>query len=180
MELLPASSRWMIQPSTSLERPVKNWCHGGYGAVTQTAGTTTINNFIALGGSTLGGVINLSGGTLTKSGYPITIGWNGGSGWGVMNLSGDAVYTGYTGGFDGVWLGENGTTTGILNMSGTSQLNIRSNGNLADGGGLVFGRAIGTSTGIANLNGGTTYHAFCHKDKPPAPALPFSISTVVR
>ena len=129
------------------------WHDASYAAYTQTAGTVTVGGFLAVGGTAGGGAFNLSGGTFTKSGWPCTVGF-GNTGIGVINLSGDSVFTSAQGG-DGLWLAENGSTTAVLNMSDNAQLNIRTSANLAGGGGLSLGMA-GTAKGIVNLLGNAT------------------------
>ena len=109
---------------------------------------TTIGGFIALGGTTNGGVFNPSGGTINMTGCSATIGY-GNPSIGVMNLSGTAVFNanpngGQFGG--GVWPGEVGT--GILNVSGNASLVIPNDG-------LVLGKGNALGNGTVNLLGGT-------------------------
>jgi autotransporter-associated beta strand protein len=137
--------------------------NAGYGAFTQSAGTTTIGGFIACGGNnSSGGILNQSGGTITLTGAPITVGYVGTTGLGVMNLSGSAVFNANGPAGNGVWIGELGTA--VLNVSGSAALNINSAGTLTGGGGLVLGRTNTTlSNGTVNLLGGTITTPFVTK-----------------
>jgi autotransporter-associated beta strand protein len=130
----------------------------GYGAFSQSAGLTTIGGFIAVGNGGVGGILNLSGGTINCPNAPVTTGgnWNS-SNFGVINLSGNAVMNLNGAAGNGFWVGEFGT--GILNMSGNAALNINSGGTLTSGGGLVINNmqhGTGyTAYGTVNLCGGT-------------------------
>jgi autotransporter-associated beta strand protein len=120
----------------------------GYAALTQTGGTTTLGGFLAVGGSANGGVINHTGGSITLTTAPVTVGYVGTAGLAVMNLGGTASFNanGATG--NGVWIGEFGTAT--LNVSGSAQLSIPNDG-------IILGLGNTTlSNGTANLLGGTT------------------------
>ena len=137
----------------------------GYGVLTQSAGTITVGGFIALGNRAsagvmgLGGIINQSGGTITLTAAPITVGYGDAFGRGVLNLSGTGVFNLNGPAGNGVWIGEVGS--GVLNISGSAALNINSGGTLTGGGGLVLGRGNGTlSSGIVNLLGGTVSTPF--------------------
>jgi fibronectin-binding autotransporter adhesin len=114
-----------------------------YGAFSQSGGTTTIGGFIACGGTADGGIFNQSGGTIGMNGSSVTIGYSAISTFGVMNLSGNAVFN-MIGSGNGVWPGEVGN--GTLNVSGNAALTITNDG-------VALGR--NTGTGTVNLNGGT-------------------------
>ncbi len=151
----------------------------GWGAYTQTAGNTTIGGFIALGGSTNGGIINLTGGTMTMTSNSFTVGFTANCP-GVLNVGGNGTLnfgTTAVGGFGtGIWVGEVGT--GVMTVSGNGAVNIPAdsitiaNGTTNGGnrsvsgilnldGGVVTTNSItastgsGTSTSILNFNGGT-------------------------
>ena len=124
---------------------------GGYG---QSGGVTTVGGFLALGGTAKGGVFNQSGGTFTLTGgASVTIGYNATTTFGVMNLSGTAVFN-VTGAGNGVWAAEVGT--GTLNMFGSAALNIANSG-------LILGKANAAANGTVNLLGGTTTANFVSK-----------------
>jgi autotransporter-associated beta strand protein len=115
-----------------------------YGAFSQSGGTTTIGGFIACGGTANGGVFNQTGGTVNQTNTSATIGYAANTTFGVMNLSGTAVFN-ESGAGNGIWPGEVGN--GTLNVSGSAVLTVTNDG-------LVFGRNGGTGT--ANLLGGLT------------------------
>ena len=120
-----------------------------YGAFNQSGGTTTIGGFIALGGTSGGGLFNQSGGTINLTNCSATIGYNVTNSYGVMNLSGTAVFNTFNNGGaygGGVWPGEVGN--GTLNVSGNAALTITRDG-------IVCGRGNATGVGTVNLNGGT-------------------------
>jgi len=140
----------------------------GYGALSQAGGSSTIGGFLAVGGSASGGVVNQSGGTITLSTAPATIGYIGTAGTAVVNLSGAAQFNANGAAGNGVWVGELGT--GVLNVSGSALLSIpndgvilgKANTTLSSGtvnlrGGTVLAKSIskGTGTGNFNFNGGT-------------------------
>jgi autotransporter-associated beta strand protein len=130
---------------------------GGYGAFTQTAGTTAIGGFIALGGNSNGGVLNLSGGTITKTAYSSTVGYGWTNSVALLNLSGTGVFNTTTWPWgDGLWIGENGSARAVLNVSGNALCNIRTNDGVTDinDGGLWLGKGDSAS-GQVNLLGGT-------------------------
>ena len=120
----------------------------GYGAFSQSGGATTIGGFIALGATANGGVINQSGGTITLSTAPATIGYSATAAIAAMNLSGTATFNANGASGNGVWPGEVGT--GTLNILGTAALNIPNDG-------IILGKANTTlSKGLVNFNGGTS------------------------
>jgi len=118
----------------------------GFGGYSQSGGTTTVGGFLAVGGTANGGVFNQSGGTFAMTGESTTIGYNATTTFGVMNLSGTAMFN-VTGAGHSVWAAEVGT--GTLNMFGGAALNIAS-------GGLILGKANVPAKGTVNLLGGTT------------------------
>jgi fibronectin-binding autotransporter adhesin len=130
-----------------------------YGAYTQTAGTTTIGGFLAVGATTSGGVFNLSGGSVTMTTGDtgaVTIGYGGNNAAtvGNLNISGNASFTDNANTNGGVWIGE--VNMGVLNMSGSSTLTINSGGTVGAGGGLNIGRDnLSNANGTVDLNGGT-------------------------
>ena len=97
----------------------------GWGAYSQTAGNTTIGGFIALGGNTNGGVINLTGGTMTMSNNSITAGFTANCP-GILNVGGNGTLnfgTTAVGGFGlGIWVGEVGSA--VMTVSGNGAVNI--------------------------------------------------------
>jgi fibronectin-binding autotransporter adhesin len=117
----------------------------GYGGFSQSAGTTTIGGFIALGGNANGGVLNQTGGIINMTNTSATIGYTATTTFGVMNLSGGAVFN-VSGANNGVWPGEVGN--GVLTISGSAALNIASDG-------ITLGKANAGASGTVNLNGGT-------------------------
>jgi autotransporter-associated beta strand protein len=131
----------------------------GYGAYSQSAGTTTIGGFLAVGATTSGGVFNLSGGSVTMTTGDtgaVTIGYGGNNAAtvGNLNISGNASFTDNANTNGGVWIGE--VNMGVLNMSGTSTLTITSGGTVGGGGGLVLGKNnVANASGTVDLNGGT-------------------------
>ena len=138
---------------------------GGYAAFSQSGGLTTIGGFLGVGGSAIGGVFNQSGGTVEMPGAPATLGYSVTTSKAVMNLSGTAVFD-MSSGWSGLWPGEVGT--GVLNISGTAQLNIANAGinmgvnsgasgtaNLLGGVATVNSVSKGSGSGTLNFNGGT-------------------------
>ena len=136
----------------------------GYGAFDQTSGTTSVGGFFTVAATTSGGVINLTGGTITLTGAnagaaTIGMGASNAATVGVMNVGGtgsfvDNINSGFWSG--GLWIGE--VNTGVLNVSGSGSVTINSFTaiNTNGGGGLILGRANGTaSNGTVDLLGGT-------------------------
>lgn len=115
-----------------------------YGAFNQSGGTTTIGGFMALGGNASGGVLNQSGGTINMTNTSATIGYAATTTFGVMNLSGTAVFN-VSGAGNGVWPGEVGN--GVLNISANAALTVTNDG-------IVLGRGNAAGNGTVNLNGG--------------------------
>ena len=118
---------------------------GSYGACSISGGSANVGGFLAMGLGTGRGLFNQSGGDYTMTG-PVTNG-AGAGGFGVISLSGTAVYNQSGTGDNGIWLGESGT--GVLNVSGSAALNFAATNN-----GLRFG-VNAAGVGIANLRGGT-------------------------
>jgi autotransporter-associated beta strand protein len=117
-----------------------------YGVFDQTGGTVSIGGFLALGVAQDRSVYNLSVGSLTMTGAPATIG-AGGSGIGVMNLSGTGSYLHNSAANNAVWIAESGF--GTLNVSNSAALTIANNG-------LELGKNdTASAIGIVNLLGGT-------------------------
>ena len=137
--------------TTSNQLAVGNAAAGSYGGLTQTGGSVQVGGFLTLG---LGGsysAINLSGGTFTMTGAPVTNGASTG-GLGVMSLSGTAAFTNSSPvGWDTAsnyvyWIGEN--CPGTLNVSDNASMTLTSLG-------LLFGRFGGSTGNSLNLLGGT-------------------------
>ncbi len=109
------------------------------------AGTAslTVNNWIAVGRRSGIGVLNLTGGSITKAGAGNVTISTGTNGTGTINQSG-GVFTNTT---SATWIGEswNGDGAGTWNLSGTGQAIL---------GNLVLGNN-GACTGTFNLDGGT-------------------------
>ena len=125
--------------------------NGGFGAMTMSGGTLTVGSYFIMGlyqnsaGGT--GVFNQTGGAVKQyqtSGNGATLIGSGNGSLGVMNLSG--------GSFDasagGIFLPENGTSTGVLNISGTASVTA---GNV----GVQMGNSSSAVAGTLNLLGGT-------------------------
>ena len=120
----------------------------GFGGFTQTNGNTSIGGFLAVGGSANGGVVNLSGGKMTLTAAPITLGYVGTAGTAVMNVSGNATLSLNGAAGNGLWVGELGNAT--LNVSGNANISIPTNSIILGKGGAA------TAGGVLNLLGGTT------------------------
>jgi fibronectin-binding autotransporter adhesin len=153
---------------------------GGYGSIDMTAGQFTSYGFLCVGGS--GGsrpnFVNQSGGTITVTNAPCTIGWNWTASYGVLNFSGNAVFNTSSLSGNGIWLGETGTGVGILNVSGNATVNINSGGTITGGGGLVFARADAGCSGMANLNGGVVNTPFVTKGTGASGIINFNGGTL--
>lgn len=118
----------------------------GYGIYSQVGGDATVGGFLAMGLGSDQSIFNQSGGTYTMTGAPVTCG-AGGTGLGIINLSGTAVFNHNSPASEAFWVGEGGV--GILNLSGSAALNIANSR-------LELGRANAASaSGTANLLGGT-------------------------
>jgi autotransporter-associated beta strand protein len=125
---------------------------GAYGALTQTGGSTTVGGFLTLGLAGSQTAINISGGTFTMTGAPVTNGAGGTNSIGVLNLSGTAAFISNASDGSGgsVWIAEgfSGTVaTGILNVSDSATMTINNSG-------LIIGKEA-SSVGTVNLLGGT-------------------------
>ena len=118
---------------------------GAYGAFNMSGGTITIGDVAAgdayfVVGAGGQGVLNLSGGTINDAAEEFSIA-NTAGGTGVANVSGGTLN-----GSLGIHVGDRGTA--ILNVSGSAAVNLT-------GGALQFGLNGNTTTGTANLLGGT-------------------------
>jgi autotransporter-associated beta strand protein len=167
-----ASGTIRNQGATIAVRQELNVGGNNYGSFSQTSGSTTIGGFLAVGATTSGGILNLSGGTVTMAGTnpgAVTFGFGGSNAAtvGVMNVSGTGSFIdNFNSGFwsGGVWIGE--VNTGVLNVSGSGSVTINSFTpiNANGGGGLILGRANGTiSNGTVDLLGGTITTPFVAK-----------------
>lgn len=142
------------------------WFGGAFGGFAQTGGTADVGGFLIAGIGTSPGVINLEGGTFNHSG-PIT--WGASEGiTGVVNVGGTADYNNTHDKTLGLWVGENGL--GILNVSDSATMdftgvtdtvltlgnNATSTGIVNLLGGTVTGGGITTGAGAGwlNFNGG--------------------------
>jgi autotransporter-associated beta strand protein len=118
---------------------------GSYGAFDLSgSGSITVpansgDGFIGLGVAGAG-VLNVTGGMISNNAAYLSIG-NQGGGIGVMNISGGLYLSN-----KGLHVGDR--STGILNVSGSANIDLTGNQ-------LVFGLTGQTSTGTANLLGGT-------------------------
>ncbi|MBK1881081.1 autotransporter-associated beta strand repeat-containing protein [Luteolibacter pohnpeiensis] len=110
---------------------------GVAGTYNISGGTLDIQNWLAVGREGAMGVINMTGGTITRTGNGSTVLGTGG-GTGTINQSG-GVYNNIT---SQTWLGEGGTA--VWNLSGTGEANFNI---------LRLGQN-GTSNGTFNLDGG--------------------------
>ena len=125
---------------------------GASGILNLSSGSITQNNWAVIGrkdtanaGGGGTGMVNMSGGTWTKTGDSNFI--VGASGAGTMNMTGGLVVVGASNTADrGVtWIGEQNNCTGTLTISGSAEFRCT---------GFTLGVQAGT-TGILNLNGGT-------------------------
>ncbi|MEK7954489.1 beta strand repeat-containing protein [Luteolibacter soli] len=111
----------------------------GNGTLTMSGGSITSNNWVAVGRENGTALVNMTGGTWTKTGGGTFI--VGSSGPCTMNMSGGLVDD--QGGL--TWIGENGgATTATLNFSGTAEWRTNT---------MSVGQ--NTPNAILNLNGGT-------------------------
>ena len=118
---------------------------GGYGAFDFSGGTITVGDVsatdayfvVGAGGE---GVLNMTGGTINDNAEEFSIA-NTAGGTGVANLSGGTLNDS-----KGIHVGDRGTAT--LNVSGAAAVNLT-------GGPLQFGLSGNTTTGTANLLGGS-------------------------
>ncbi|QJE97300.1 beta strand repeat-containing protein [Luteolibacter luteus] len=124
---------------------------GSFSAYTQTGGTLTSGNWLVVGLNNDRAVLNQSGGSITVSTNRMTIGAGGNASIGVANLSG-GTFTSVAGTNTGVFVGENGT--GTLNVSGTANVSLATNGG-ATSGTLQFGGNAVSLAGNVNLLGGS-------------------------
>ena len=118
---------------------------GAYGAFDFSSGTITVGDVnagdaffvVGAGGE---GVLNMTGGTIVDNAQEFSIA-NTAGGTGVANVSGGTLNDS-----KGLHVGDRGTAT--LNVSGSAAVNLT-------GGTLQFGLSGNTTTGTANLLGGT-------------------------
>jgi len=112
---------------------------GGTGKMVLSAGSVTVNNWVAVGRDGGTGSLDMSGGSITKTGGGNFI--VGASGPGTMTQTGGLVdvQSGIT------WLAENNSAVATMTLSGTAEFRTSS---------LVIGVNGGTN-GTLNLNGGT-------------------------
>src|SRR5439155_5593506 len=118
---------------------------GAYAGFTQTGGAATLGGFLVVGLANDTAVYNQSGGTMTLTNAPATIGAGNTACIGVASLSGSAVLNLAAAAGNGVWPGEVGT--GILNVSGSAALIVTNDG-------VILGKANAGGNGILNLLGG--------------------------
>lgn len=119
----------------------------GFAGFSQFGGTTTISGFIACGGTTNGGVMNLSGGTLLMNGAPNTVGYGSAStgSYGVENIYGTATFA-MTGAGNGIWPGE--VNNGTVSLWGNATLAITNDG-------VQFAHGSAAANSTFNLDGGS-------------------------
>ena len=112
---------------------------GGTGKMVLSAGSVTVNNWVAVGRDGGTGSLDMSGGSITKTGGGNFI--IGASGPGTLTQTGGLVdvQSGIT------WLAENNSAIATMTLSGTAEYRTSS---------LVIGVNGGTN-GTLNLNGGT-------------------------
>ncbi len=117
---------------------------GGQGTIDLSDGAITVNNYFAIGRRGGVGVLNMSGGTVTKTGGGVVTISSGTGGTGTINQSG-GVFTNTT---SATFLGEswNGDGNGTWNLTGGDAVL----------GELVLGNG-GASVGTFNLDGGTLW-----------------------
>ncbi len=121
---------------------------GASGGLTMSDGALNVGSYFIVGFAGGNGIFNQSGGAVTQTPagpYGSTLVASGNGVTGEMNLSG-GTFSAY-----GIFLPENGTCTGIMNISGTAAVSSTSAASV----GLKFGNDDVASTGIANLLGGT-------------------------
>jgi autotransporter-associated beta strand protein len=125
--------------------------NGSYGAMTMSGGALTVGSYFALSFNQSGtggyGMFNQTGGAVTQSqisGAGSTLIGSGNGSVGVMNLSGGT----FNASAGGIYLPENGASTGTLNVSGTAAVTA---GNV----GVKFGNSSSAVAGMLNLLGGT-------------------------
>ncbi|MGN6370263.1 MAG: autotransporter-associated beta strand repeat-containing protein, partial [Phycisphaerae bacterium] len=120
---------------------------GGYGYMNMSGGSVTVGNWMALGRGGGQGVMDVSGNaTLSITANNLTIGSFGGSTTdihGVVTVSGNANVSSA----GAIYVGEN--TPGVMTVMGNATVSA------AGGDGVMFSKNSAT-TGILNLNGGTT------------------------
>ena len=122
-----------------------------FAAYTQTGGTLTVANWIAVGFNNDRSILNQSGGSIQMNADRMTIGAGGNASVGIANLSG-GTFNVNAGGNTGIFAGENGT--GTLNVSGTAAVTLLTNGTAASGT-LQFAGNGSSLAGTVNLLGGS-------------------------
>ena len=125
--------------------------NGGFGAMTMSGGTLTIGSYFILGFNQSGtggnGIFNQTGGAVAQyqtSGNGATLIGSGNGSVGLMNLSGGT----FDASAGGIFLPENGASTGTLNISGTAAVT-------AGNAGVKMGNSASAVAGTLNLLGGT-------------------------
>ena len=121
--------------------------NGGYGAMTMGGGALTVGSYFIVGFTGGNGIFNQTGGSVTQSqtsGAGSTLIGSGNGSVGIMNLSGGT----FDASAGGIYLPENGTSTGTLNLSGTAAVTA---GNV----GVKLGNSSSAVSGALNLLGGT-------------------------
>jgi autotransporter-associated beta strand protein len=149
-----SSYRGFINLTSGLLNPQRHLVlgnNGGYGAMTMSGGTLTIGSYFILGlnqsGTGGNGLFNQTGGAVAQfqtSAAGATLIGSGNGSIGVMNLSGGT----FDASAGGIYLPENGTCTGTLNVSGTAAVTA---GNV----GVKMGNSGSAISGTLNLLGGT-------------------------
>jgi autotransporter-associated beta strand protein len=149
-----SSYRGFINLTSGLLNPQRHLVlgnNGGYGAMTMSGGTLTVGSYFILGlnqsGTGGNGLFNQTGGSVAQyqtSGAGATLIGSGNGSLGVMNLSGGT----FDASAGGIFLPENGTSTGVLNISGTASVTA---GNV----GVLMGNSSSAISGTLNLLGGS-------------------------
>ena len=130
-----------------LTSPGETWIGnavGGTGTFSQSAGTTTVSNWFAIGRGGALGTVNLTGGTLNKNGSNNAyIGESINTVTSTMTVSNNAIFNDTVGEF---WVGQGGGS-GILTVQDSAQFSVNN--------WFALGRANGASIGVFNFTGGT-------------------------
>ncbi|MBW8864812.1 MAG: autotransporter-associated beta strand repeat-containing protein, partial [Verrucomicrobia bacterium] len=124
----------------------------GSGSYTISAGTVASHSWLAIGRFDSTGVMNMTGGTMTKDGNPFITGTGAGNNSkhsvGTFNFSGGTFTSASE-----MWIAENTGTEGTNNISGTAVLNLNNWMSIGRGGHGV----LNFSGGTINHNGGTAF-----------------------
>jgi autotransporter-associated beta strand protein len=149
-----ASCRGFVNMTSGTLNPQRHLVlgnNGGYGAMTMSGGTLTVGSYFIVGFNQTSaggnGMFNQTGGAVAQyqtSGAGATLVGSGSGSVGVMNLSGGA----FDASAGGIYVPENGTSTGTLNISGTAAVTA---GNI----GVKIGNSSSAISGTLNLLGGT-------------------------